>query len=202
MAVYLHFAPALALAVAAGSRTISWRLALVGAFCAVLPDIDLALYALHIDTYGGTYGHRGFTHSLGFALILGAMAAAGTGPGWRTRGIAALFIFLCVASHPLLDGLMDRGICNAWFWPLDGVRYCLPWRPIPLQGIPLFGWSRLKLELAWIGVPLLVLANGGMLVRWWWRVRRVAWRPVRTAAPRRESARAIGPAHWRAQGAL
>jgi predicted signal transduction protein with EAL and GGDEF domain len=56
--------------------------------------------------------------------------------------------------------------------------------------------------LAWIGVPLLVLANVGMLVRWWWRVRRVALQPKRTAATRRGSAHAIGPAHWRAQGAL
>lgn len=202
MAVYLHFAPALALAVAAGSRTISWRLALLGAFCAVLPDIDIALYYLHLDAYAGTYGHRGFTHSLGFALLLGALAAVGTGPGWRARGAAALFITLSAASHPLLDGLMDLGICNAWFWPLDGARYCLPWRPIPLQGVSLLGWTRLALELQWIGVPLLMLANAGMLARWWWRVRRVALRPARNAATRREMAQVIGPAHWRALGVL
>lgn len=60
---------------------------------------------------------------------------------------------------------MDRGICNAWLWPLDKGRLCLPWRPIPLQGIPLFGWLRLKLELHWIG-PLMMEANAGMLLRW------------------------------------
>jgi inner membrane protein len=206
MAVYLHFAPALALAVAAGSKTISWRLALVGALCAVLPDIDLALYYLHFDAYGGTYGHRGFTHSLGFALLLGALAAMGTGPGWRERSTSALFIVLCTASHPLLDGLMDRGICNAWLWPLDGARQCLPWRPIPLQGIPLFGSSRLKLELQWIGVPLLLLANAGMALRWSWRnyrgrVVRSSMRKLSRQRPV-DPVRSLGPAQWRAMGVL
>jgi inner membrane protein len=167
MATYLHFAPALALAVAIGPQRIGWRLTLAGAACAVLPDADFLLYVLHIDAYSGTYGHRGFTHSIGFALLVGALGAllAGRHPP-RSRWLTAGFLALCTASHPLLDGLIDRGICNAWLWPLDGARHCLPWRPVPMQGVPLFGPERLQQELLWIGVPLLLLANAGQLLRW------------------------------------
>jgi inner membrane protein len=168
MAIYLHFAPALALAVAIGPRHISGRLLLVGALCAVLPDADFASLALGFDTYSATYGHRGFTHSLGFALLLGALAAVAAGPTVRQRCMAAVFIALCTASHPLLDGLIDRGICNAWAWPLDGARHCLPWRPVPMGGVNLFGWERLAREALWFGVPLLLLANVGMGLRYCW----------------------------------
>ena len=82
MATYLHFAPALALAVAIGPQRIGWRLTLAGAACAVLPDADFLLYVLHIDAYGGTYGHRGFTHSL---LAVAAMGGGCTLSGGSTR---------------------------------------------------------------------------------------------------------------------
>ena len=35
-----------------------------------------------------------------------------------------------------------------------------------MQGVPLFGLARLGQELLWIGVPLLLLANAGMVLRW------------------------------------
>lgn len=196
MATYLHFAPALALAVAIGPQRIGWRLTLAGAACAVLPDADFLLYVLHIDAYGGTYGHRGFTHSTGFALLVGALGAllAGRHP-LRSRWLTATFLALCTFSHPLLDGMIDRGICNAWFWPLDGARHCLPWRPIPLRGVPLFGPDRLVQELLWIGVPLLLLANVSLLLRWagrCWRERHTA--PVAGTRSRSLAVDALGAA--------
>ncbi len=168
MATYLHFAPAVALAVAVGLPTMGWRLMLVGAACAVVPDADFLLVWLRFDSYSGPYGHRGFTHSLGFALLVGLTAVWWPGSAsrsWRRRGGVGLYLALCTASHPLLDGLLNAGICNAWLWPLDGARHCLVWRPIPLRGGALFGWERLGLELLWMGVPLVLLANAGMAVR-------------------------------------
>jgi inner membrane protein len=169
MATYLHFAPAIALAVTLGPRRVGWRLMVAGAVCGVVPDLDFLSIRMGFDRYGGTYGHRGFTHSLGFALLIGLLAALWTSsvaPGWRRRVGRGAFIALCTASHPLLDSLFDVGICSAWLWPLDGARHCLDWRPIPMQGIALFGEQRFLMELQWIGVPLLVLANAGMLLRY------------------------------------
>ncbi|MFP8777491.1 metal-dependent hydrolase [Hydrogenophaga sp. RWCD_12] len=171
MATYLHFAPAVALAVAVGARTVGWRLMLAGAACGVLPDLDFLSITLHFDRYSGTYGHRGFTHSLGFALLIGLIGAlwpSGGATGWRRRAGRGAFLALCTASHPLLDSLFDVGICSAWFWPLDGARHCFDWRPVPMQGIDLFGEERFLLELQWIGMPLLLMANAGMLVRHGW----------------------------------
>lgn len=185
MATYLHCAPALALAVAIGPQRIGWRLALAGAAGGVLPDADFLLYVLHIDAYSGTYGHRGFTHSIGFALLVGALGALLAGRhSPRSRWLTATFLALSTFSHPLLDGLIDRGICNAWFWPLDGARHCLPWRPVPMQGVPLFGLERLGQELLWIGVPLLLLANAGQLLRWVGRCRRRRTLRAAGASPR------------------
>lgn len=167
MATYLHFAPAVALAVAIGPRTVGWRLTLAGAACAVLPDADFALYLLRIDSYDGPYGHRGFSHSIGFALLVGLLGALLAPAGGRRRAFVGAFLALCTLSHPLIDGLFDRGICNAWRWPLDGARHCLPWRPIPMQGVPLFGMGRLGQELVWIGLPLLAGALAGLGVRRW-----------------------------------
>lgn len=171
MATYLHFAPAVALAVAIGPRTVGWRLTLAGAACAVLPDADFALYLLRIDTYSGTYGHRGFSHSIGFALLVGLLGALLAPAAGRRRAFVGAFLALCTLSHPLIDSLFDRGICNAWLWPLDGARHCLPWRPIPQQGVPLFGMGRLGHELLWVGLPLLCLVGAGLGLRrvWPWQ---------------------------------
>jgi inner membrane protein len=166
MATYLHFAPAIALAVAVGVQRVGWRLTLASAFVAVLPDADFALVTLGLDRYNGPYGHRGFTHSIAFALALGAFGALWAGSGWSRRLGTATFLALCTLSHPVLDGLFDRGICNAWRWPFDDARRCLDWRPVPMGGVPLFGMERFQRELLWIGVPLLLLANAGMLLRW------------------------------------
>ena len=181
MATYLHFAPAVALAVAVGLPTVGWRLMALGAVCAVAPDADFLLVMLRFDSYGGTYGHRGFTHSLGLALLVGLIALLWPGAAtrsWRGRGGVGLFLALCTASHPLLDGLLNAGICNAWLWPLDGARHCLPWRPIPMRTVALFGWERLGLEMVWMGVPLVLLANAGMAVRALWRKGRAPFRVV------------------------
>ena len=166
MATYLHFAPAIALALAVGPQRVGRRLALAGSLFAVLPDVDFALVALGFDRYSGPYGHRGFTLSIAFALALGALGALWAGPGWRRRLGAAAFLALCTVSHPLLDGLMNTAICNAWLWPMDDARICLSWRPVPMRGVPLFGMQRLQQELLWIGVTLLLFANAGMLLRW------------------------------------
>lgn len=184
MATYLHFAPAVALAVALGPRRVGWRWMVAGAVCGVMPDLDFLSIKMGFDRYSGTYGHRGFTHSLGFALLIGLLGAlwpSSAAPGWRRRAGRGAFLALCTASHPLLDSLFDVGICSAWHWPLDGARHCFDWRPVPMQGVALFGEERFLMELQWIAVPLLVLANVGMLARHLWSG--VAERLLRRQAP-------------------
>jgi inner membrane protein len=186
MAAYLHAAPALALAVVIGPQRVSWPWWLVGALVAVAPDADMLLVRWHIDVYGGTYGHRGFTHSLGVAALLACAAwlVAQATPSQRARsGWIATYVGLCLLSHPLLDGVINRGICSAWLWPAHGERLCLPWRPVPMTGVPLFGAERLGRELLWLGTPLLVFTAVG------WTLRRLIMSGCLSAPTRRETER-------------
>ena len=73
--VFSHPAPVLALAAALGSRVVPARLLLFGVFCAVLPDLDVIGFKLGIR-YADLLGHRGFSHSLLFALFMGLFGAA------------------------------------------------------------------------------------------------------------------------------
>ncbi len=65
-----HPAVPLAIGLGCGQPVISWRLLAVGMVCAVLPDLDVLAFRLDIP-YGHDFGHRGFSHSLLFALLIG-----------------------------------------------------------------------------------------------------------------------------------
>jgi inner membrane protein len=101
-----------------------------------LPDADVIGFGFGVS-YGAAWGHRGATHSLFFAVIVGVIAGAAARlfhqSPWRT-GIVATVI---VASHPLLDTLTNGGLGCALFWPFDTTRYFAPWRPIPVSPIGL-----------------------------------------------------------------
>ncbi|MGT2507100.1 metal-dependent hydrolase [Cupriavidus basilensis] len=103
MPTYLHCAPPLALAAALGRRRVPASLMLAGVAASVLPDVDMLNVWYAGVRYNSVLGHRGLTHSLGFALALGLVAAlaalAARRCGWR-RGIAFLFVALSTVSHP------------------------------------------------------------------------------------------------------
>lgn len=113
--------------------------------------------------YGHMFGHRGFSHSLLFALLLGILVTSIFFRDTRLlskKGVAyTLFFFLCTASHILLDALTNGGLGVAVFAPLDSTRYFLPWRPIQVSpiGVSNFfgerGWRVIKSELVWVGLP-------------------------------------------------
>jgi membrane-bound metal-dependent hydrolase YbcI (DUF457 family) len=128
------------LAVAAGSalapRPLLKPFLVIGAVCAVLPDIDAfgRLYgAGDIEALGG---HRGFTHSIAGALSLGLLVALATLPWARWSGYRlrlALFIVLATASHGLLDAFTSIGATTSpvqFFSPLSVSGYTAPWHPI------------------------------------------------------------------------
>jgi inner membrane protein len=101
---------------------------------AMLPDADVVAFKLGIP-YGATWGHRGASHSLAFALGV-ALAVAGVtralrGPAGR-MGVLAL---LAVGSHGLLDALTDGGLGAALLWPFSHARLFAPVRPLPVAPI-------------------------------------------------------------------
>ena len=82
--VFSHPAPVLALAALLGGR-VSTRMLLFGILCAVLPDADVIGFRFGIS-YADAFGHRGFSHSLAFALLMGC-AGFGVAPLFTPHGI-------------------------------------------------------------------------------------------------------------------
>lgn len=138
-----------------------------GAVCAVLPDIDTVGFRFGIQ-YSDFCGHRGFTHSLVFAVLLSGTATAllstRTVAGIR-RSILFAYLFLATASHGVLDAMTNGGLGVAFFSPFDNRRYFLPWRPIRVSPISISrffserGYAVLKSELLWIWIPALLFAG-------------------------------------------
>lgn len=93
------------------------QLFLLSALLGVCPDFDYALNLLQIGRGGW---HHGFTHSIVFALFVGALTTFVS--GWRT--VRRFIVFsAATASHPLLDYLMTESRGVALWWPLTDRRY-------------------------------------------------------------------------------
>src|SRR5205085_12664169 len=92
-------------------------------------------FALKVP-YENDFGHRGFTHSLAFALAVGLLAAAPTFRRFRIPWLDLWgFFFLITASHGILDALTNGGRGVAFFWPFDSERYFFPWTPVEVSPI-------------------------------------------------------------------
>lgn len=91
----------------------------IGALLGMCPDADYLFGRLHVLGWGW---HHGVTHSIAFAVIVGAIVARCMGaPGWR----GALACVLPVLSHPLLDYLVTESPGVALLWPVTSRRYKL-----------------------------------------------------------------------------
>lgn len=102
-----------------------WRWAAALSLVSLLPDVDMIARALGAPD-NTPWGHRGMTHSLFFAALVGAAAFAIT----RRRREALLFFLVC-ASHGALD-MLDRGALGVeYLWPLSAKNYFWPWRFLP-----------------------------------------------------------------------
>src|SRR4249920_3641038 len=70
----------------------------IGAMCSVIPDLDVIGFHFGIH-YGDFWGHRGFTHSLLFAVLLAsAIAVVMSWRGTSAIGRFALFGYLFLAT--------------------------------------------------------------------------------------------------------
>ena len=139
---------------------------IVGATCAVIPDLDAIGRPLYhaagdLEFLGG---HRGFTHSLAFALVVGVIAGMATmrNARWnRVRLRFAIFVALATALHGVLDTLTSIGAVTSpvqFFSPFSTRGYTSPWHPLHgpfselfLLFLPLLGVTRLTWRLR--GIP-------------------------------------------------
>lgn len=148
-----------------------WVLAIV---CSILPDIDVLGFNFGIR-YGDLFGHRGFSHSLLFAFIVGlliVLSAFRSIPRFSGQWFSmVLFFFLATASHGFLDALTNGGLGIAFFSPFDTTRYFFPWTPVLVAPIGigsfinLWGLRVLISEFFWIWIPSIFIILAAIMSR-------------------------------------
>ena len=122
--------------VAGAGRAVPGKLALAGAVCAMLPDVDVIGFRLGIR-YEDLLGHRGLTHSVAFAAAMATvLVGVGGFSAFGRRRVWACLV-LCGVSHGLLDAATNGGLGIAFWSPFSNVRYFLPWRPMQVSPIGL-----------------------------------------------------------------
>lgn len=166
--ILVHPFVALGLAPLLRRQGMSKRLLAAGALCTIVPDADVFGFWLGVP-YDSLAGHRGFTHSLVFA---GLLAAAITSirrhlSPRASPGVVFGFLFLCTASHALLDAATDGGLGVAFLSPFSDERFFLTWRPIAVSPLSVTafvsgrGVAVLATELLWVVLPSMALAAIG-----------------------------------------
>lgn len=145
-----------------------WWLA---ALLPMAPDLDVLAFRFGIP-YESSWGHRGFTHSLLFALIVSLpvalLAARQCGVRWPDLWG---FFFVVTATHGLLDACTNGGEGVAFFWPFDDSRYFFPWRPITVSPIGLNFFqneqslSTLRTEFVYVWLPVIGCVSAVVFAR-------------------------------------
>lgn len=161
--LFTHAFTAAALAPVCAPRP-GWKWIIpAGIIASGLPDADVIGFQFGIR-YGDFFGHRGFTHSLFFALMLAFLGVwllrrrAPLAPGGRSW--LGVYLFFCAASHGLLDAMTDGGLGVGLLMPFENSRYFLPWEPIPVSPIGVtnfftaYGWEVLRTEMLVVWLPL------------------------------------------------
>jgi inner membrane protein len=158
-----HAAVPLALGIGLGEERVPRALMLAGVAAAMVPDADVILFRFGA-TYDSPWAHRGFSHSLGFAILLGLIAV----PLFRKAippMVAFAFVAFAAVSHGLLDMLTNGGHGIAILWPASDQRYFFEWRPIQVSPLAAGRFATraariARTEFLWIWIPAIIVALG------------------------------------------
>ena len=184
--VISHAVAATALGQFVPRRTLPRGFWLWTAVCAMLPDADVVGFSLGVP-YGSMLGHRGLSHSLLAAALVGmavARISVGSRPSVadslassrRTAAQAtpgywrlALYFALVTASHGVLDACTNGGLGIAFFAPFSAERFFFPWTPIDVSPIGLDFFSHRGVvvaasEMRWVWLPALVAGALGRIL--------------------------------------
>lgn len=126
----------------AGENARTNKRVIIAAICAAgLPDADALM--MDIIPYHHPLGHRGLTHSLFFAALIGVAIAwvfvRSEWQGQQSFWVLAAFFTAVTASHGFFDAMTNGGLGVAFFAPFDNTRYFFPWRPIPVSPLSVGG---------------------------------------------------------------
>ena len=135
---------------------------------AMLPDLDVLAFKLGIS-YSHPLGHRGFTHSIVFAVLWSMLLSFTFGKSRKL--IFASVLFLSTVSHGVLDAMTSGGKGVGFFIPFDNSRYFFPFREIKVSPIGIreffseWGLNIILSELKYIGIPCLIVLSVTFVTR-------------------------------------
>jgi inner membrane protein len=131
-------------------------LMLLAVISSILPDADVLAFSFGIP-YEHMLGHRGFTHSIVFAIfwaILLTLIFSKT-----KRIVFFIVLFLATVSHGILDAMTSGGKGVGFLIPFNSERYFFPFRGIKVSPIGIekffseWGIKVLLSELKYIVIP-------------------------------------------------
>jgi inner membrane protein len=126
----------------------------------MLPDLDVLAFRFNV-AYADSFGHRGASHSIAFAILLALLAAIFSRRLQSKARTAFAFVGASAASHGLLDMFTNGGHGVALWWPMSENRYFAPWQVIEVSPLSLRrvfsgrGLEVLQSEFLWIWLPAL-----------------------------------------------
>jgi len=155
----------MAIGIGAGlyTRKDKFKLWFWGVFSSIMPDFDVIGFKFGI-AYESMWGHRGFTHSIFFAVVWSIFLALILFKKSR-KGllVAFIYLFICTLSHGFLDAMTTGGHGVGFFIPFDETRHFFPWRMIRVSPMSIsrffseWGMRVLKSEAIFIMIPSLII---------------------------------------------
>lgn len=134
----------------------------------MLPDLDVLGFKFGIS-YSHPLGHRGFTHSILFALLWAIILMYTFGKINKRNWF--LVIFLATLSHGILDAMTSGGEGVGFFIPFNNTRYFFPFREIIVSplGVERFfsewGVQVILSEFKYIFIPCFIIFGIRFLIR-------------------------------------
>lgn len=144
---------------AASIKNYKWLL-LLAILSSVLPDLDVLTFNFGIP-YSHPFGHRGFTHSIVFAIIWAILLMLLFGK--QNRVLWFIVIFFSTVFHGILDAMTTGGKGIGFFIPFNNERFFFPFRPIQVSplGIEKFfsewGIQVILSEVKYILIPCIIV---------------------------------------------
>ena len=129
--IFGHSVVGYTLVKAIDEKHVKWLL-LAAIFSTILPVFDVLTFKLGIP-YTHPFGHRGFTHSILFA-VLWALLLMGLF-GKQNKSLWFLVILLSTLSHGVLDAMTTGGKGIGFFIPFNNSRFFFPFQVIKVSPI-------------------------------------------------------------------
>lgn len=126
----------------------------------ILPDIDVLAFNFSIP-YSHPFGHRGFTHSILFAIIWAFLLMWVFGK--KDKVVWFIVVFLSTISHGILDAMTSGGKGVGFFIPFNNERFFFLFREIKVSPIGIekffseWGLNVLISEFKYIFIPCVLV---------------------------------------------